>query len=254
MNGSQEAVENAAGTERASQVEQETRRWWEDVVRVDTEVQVRLLRLARETLGAGWQERTVGDFDRNYLRVDGDFDLLSPWALFHRTEGGDRLRELLASRGIAAAENSRERALLDAQEASWVSYWQLREVGEHGFGRARFVDRLTGEERIVVQPGIERSKQSGGIYAARIVDFEGRSILAGLFPRGAPPGDPRIEALISIARETFASGSDVDPARLRTGPDALSVINTFRMMLGLLRTHPGPRRRRSERREASQTH
>lgn len=140
--------------------------------------------------------RLLGDFaDRRFGRAwqcfEDDFDdaehvaqLAVPWGLYHfRVEGATVCEHLLREHGRSLVPA--ERAWLEAQQAAWLSVWEVAAVapGES----ITLLDLLSGETRIVTEQTASRSLVARDAILARVVGGENAAILCGLYPRSLAP-------------------------------------------------------------------
>jgi len=78
-----------------------------------------------------------------------------------------------------------ERAWLQAQQAAWLSVWEVRGVEP---GRSlKLEDMLTGEVRDVQEVAASKSLAPRQAILARVVDYDGLSLLCGCYARPLPP-------------------------------------------------------------------
>jgi hypothetical protein len=124
----------------------------------------------------------VGEIPFDPLDENEFFQAVVPWLLFFRNDGLVA-RTYLEERGGKLA--ARERAWIEACVAARYSFWEVVAVTP-GTG-VRLHDRLTDEERHVTERTASQTMRRGLFVCARVVDFDGMSLLAGLCPRGLPP-------------------------------------------------------------------
>ena len=137
--------------------------------------------------------------------------LFEPWLAYgFRPEGRTLAARYLERRGHLLGPG--ERAWLAAQEAAWLSLWEVRAI-DPGVGLS-MVDLLSGEERFVHEIEGSRSASVREVILSRVVDFKGLSVFCGMHPRGLPPheGAATVErALITLGQRR----APVAPAALR---------------------------------------
>jgi len=138
-----------------------------------------ILRFAARRFG-GIIERAGRDF----RDPEGAMPLLVPWSVYHLPfEGKPLVRWFLEERG--ASLSGTEREWLDAQQASWLSVWEVTGVapGES----VSVVDLLSAEQRTVQEIMGSRSLAKRDAVLGRVVDRGEISVFCGLHPRPLPP-------------------------------------------------------------------
>lgn len=110
---------------------------------------------------------------------------------------------------------ARERRWLEAQARSWLSIWTVE--GAVPGESIELLDQLTGERRVVVEATASRNVEHNVGVLARVIDFDGRSLLSGVHPRPLPPLETA--DLVRRARARLGRRSPVGVERLRTDPD-----------------------------------
>ena len=141
-------------------------------------------------------------------------DFLAPFLAFHALFKGKPLAHWFGQEKASRLSNT-ERAWLKAQQAAWLSVWEVLAVEpEHSL---RLRDLLTGEVRDVLES--EGSKTLVARYAilARVADYEGLSLLCGTHPRPLPPREAA--DVVGHALESLR----------RTGTDAVSRLREEKM-------------------------
>jgi len=104
-----------------------------------------------------------------------------------------------------------ERAWLQAQQASWLSVWEVRGVEP---GRSlKLEDMLTGEVREVQEVGASKTLVARHAILARIVDYQGLSLLCGTYARPLPPREAA--EVVKRARASLRRGRSGPKSRLR---------------------------------------
>jgi hypothetical protein len=106
----------------------------------------------------------------------------------------------------ASGLSNTERAWLKAQQAAWLSVWEVLAVEpEHSL---RLRDLLTGEVRDVRESGASQTLAPRHAILARVVDYEGLSLLCGTHPQPLPPRETA--DLVRLALESLQRTS-ADP-------------------------------------------
>ena len=145
-----------------------------------------LIEFAYARYGPAWRR-----FTRDFVDVQETLQLAIPWSIYHyRTEGQSVLDAYLEEppRRLSGAE----RGWLEAQQASWLSLWEVSEV-EHGVS-ITLRDLLTDETRCVHEVSGSQTLVARDVLLARIVGHKGTFLLCGSHPRPLPPA-PAAEVL-----------------------------------------------------------
>lgn len=104
-----------------------------------------------------------------------------------------------------------ERGWLEAQAGAWLSVWEVVEV-EAGRG-LHLADLLTGERRFVHEVAGSRTASPRSTMLARVVDFEGESLICGMYPVSLDPQAGA--AAVRSFRQRFQLRKKVSPETLR---------------------------------------
>jgi hypothetical protein len=144
--------------------------------------------LARE-LGA----YAMGRFGLEWRHFAGDFvdpaetlQLGVPWSLYHyRVQEQTVLEWYLAEHGRRLSRS--ERGWLAAQQAAWLSIWEV--VGVEPGETVTLRDLLSLEERCVREASASQTLVVRDALLGRVVDHGGVSLLCGAHPRPLPPTD-----------------------------------------------------------------
>lgn len=156
----------------------------------------------RETAGDhdldGYLARELGRyamarFGVEWRRFTEDFDdpaetlqLAVPWSLYHyRVQGQTVLEWFLAEHRRELSPS--ERRWLAAQQAAWLSVWEVIAVEPGKTVTLR--DLLSHEERCVCEASGSQTLVARDTLLGRVVDHEGVSLLCGVHPRPLPPYD-----------------------------------------------------------------
>ncbi len=111
----------------------------------------------------------------------------------------------------ASRLSNTERAWLKAQQAAWLSVWEVLAVEP---GRSlRLRDLLTGEVRDVQESTASKTLAPRHAILARVVDYEGLSLLCGTHPQPLPPRETA--DLVRLALESLHRTSAEPQSRLR---------------------------------------
>ena len=134
----------------------------------------------------------------------------SAWSLYHyRVEGATvaewYLRE--KERSLSRAE----RSWLDAQQAAWLSVWEVTDV-EQG-ARLTLRDLLTGETREVREVSGSETLVARDALLARVVDADAGPLLCGAHPRPLAPTEAA--EVVRLARGRLRRKRAVPVERLR---------------------------------------
>ena len=131
-----------------------------------------------------------------------------PWMLYIHDFDGATLAEHFTKEGRLS---KRERAFLEAQRASWLSVWEVKDVE---VGRSlTLVDLLTGEEREVHEVSASRNAIKRLTLLARVVDVEGECVINGMHMRSLPPREGA--AVVERARKRLRRKTAVPVARMQ---------------------------------------
>jgi hypothetical protein len=107
---------------------------------------------------------------------------------------------------------ARDQAWIQAQKQSWFSIWEVKAVTRGQGLTAR--DLFTGEERTVIERAATDCMALHDGFLGRVVDFEGLSLLCGVYPRLLPPR-PLSMLLTSIRKISRLPKKNVTIERLR---------------------------------------
>jgi len=152
---------------------------------IDRAVVARMDRYAQKRFGPDWIFAAATAFND----PETPPELCGPWAFYHHPfERKPVVEWFLEDR--AARLSEREAAWLAAQRAAWLSVWEVLEVQP---GRSlKLQDQLTGEKRTVHETSASMALAARDSVLARVVDFEGASVLCGIYPRSLPPRDAAV--------------------------------------------------------------
>ncbi len=104
----------------------------------------------------------------------------SQWLLHDDEVDGERVVDLfLTARGHGVT--AREREWLQAQSRAWPDLWDVLEVRKDEGLRVRSLE--TGEERFVHERAATASLTDRQVLLARLVDYDGLSVFAGIWPQ-----------------------------------------------------------------------
>lgn len=138
-----------------------------------------LSRFALERFGDAWW-RFQEDFDD----IEAAMQLAVPWSVYgFAVDGRTVVDTYLTERGARCT--AAERAWLDAQQAAWLSVWEVTAV-EPGVSLT-LRDLLTDETRHVREASGSATLVARDAVLGRIVDLDGVSLLCGVHHRPLPP-------------------------------------------------------------------
>jgi len=164
-----------------------------------------LTHFADSHFGDGWW-----GFVEDFENEEDAAQLSIPWSVYqYHVDGRSIAETYLELHGWRCTPA--ERSWIESQSAAWLSVWEVIEVEQ---GRSvTLCDLLSGEKRQVPERTASSTLGVRDAVLARIVDYEGNSILSGLHPHPLPP----IEAadLVRRARGRLRRKRDVPPERLR---------------------------------------
>ena len=162
------------------------------------------------------------DADVDSDLIEGELQLVIPWALYHYRSAAGSVPMAHQMREAQGARLSPElRQLLDAQLEAWLSVWEVRQV-RPGVGMS-LTDLLTGEERFVYEVSGTKGLVARDALLARVVDCNGISFMAGLYPRVLPPNDADL-----VVRDLRRI------CRVRTRPVKFEKLRDMKIQLDLL--------------------
>jgi hypothetical protein len=133
------------------------------------------------------------------------------WSLFHFRVRGKTVAEWYREEHGARIREP-ERAWLDAQQASWLSVWEVEAV-EPGVSLS-LRDLLTGETRRVREVKGSHAAALLDTMLARVVDHAGESLLCGAHPRVLSPRDAA--EVVARVRRRLRRKREVPAERLRS--------------------------------------
>jgi hypothetical protein len=141
----------------------------------------RLEEFAESRFGAEWRR-----FERDFADAREAIQFSAPWSVYgYGVQGATVLEWYLEERGRELTRD--ERAWAAAQQAAWLSIWEVIAVEPGASLTLR--DLLSGEERLVREVSGSRTLVARDALLARIVEHDGASLLCGAHPRPLPPLD-----------------------------------------------------------------
>jgi len=149
-------------------------------------------------------------FTRDFADVEDTLQLAVPWSVYqYRVQGQTVLEWYLEEQGRRLSRA--ERAWLAAQQAAWLSVWEV--IGVEPGATVTLRDLLSHEERCVREASGSSTLVVRDALLARVVDHEGVSLLCGAHPRPLPPA-PAAE-VVRRARGRLRRKRAVPVERLR---------------------------------------
>ena len=146
---------------------------------LDERLVLRLTRFALDRFGQRWQA-----FEGDFVDAAAVAPLAWPWSVYgFEVDGRTVADAYLDAHGRRCSQE--ERRWLAAERAAWLSVWEVEAVDP---GKTLTMRDLLSEERRTV-----REKSASQILVrrdavlARVVDYEGVSLLCGTHPRPLPP-------------------------------------------------------------------
>ena len=123
-------------------------------------------------------------FNEDFVDPEDALQLAVPWSVYqYRVQGQSVLEWYLEEHG---GDMSRaERGWLAAQQAAWLSVWEV--IGVEPGETVTLRDLISQEERCVREASASRALVVRDALLARVVDHEGVSLLCGVHPRSLPP-------------------------------------------------------------------
>lgn len=163
-------------------------------------------------------------------------ELLGPCAAYLVSICGKTPAEhLLAYEG--ARLSARDRGWLEANVATPLSLWEVRSVEP---GAALVLrDRLTGEERRVIERKASCTMTPLVTLCARVVTEGERSLMIGMHPNGLYPWDA--EEVVKAARKRIGARTKLVPRESLLGPTGLVVLQLWCDAVAARNRRPVPR-------------
>jgi hypothetical protein len=143
-------------------------------------------RMVREVVGYAltrFGERAM-NFERDFEDVDEALQLAMPWLAYQQRIRGRTAADWYLEQHARRLSRT-ERAWLEAQRAAWLSVWEV--TGVEPGGSIELRDLLTGETRRVREATASKCVALRDALLARVIDWEGVSLLCGMHPRVLPP-------------------------------------------------------------------
>ena len=136
---------------------------------------------AIQRFGGAWMR-----FEDDFEDPDEAVQLAAPWSVYgFRVDGQTVVEAYLETRGTRCSAD--ERAWLAAQQAAWLSVWEVIEVDPGTSLTLR--DLLSGETRHVAEVSGSQNLVVRDALLARVVDHDDGALLCGSHPRPLPPFD-----------------------------------------------------------------
>ncbi len=144
-------------------------------------------RLMEEMVGFGLRRFGETWFDKaaeDFVDFDKETQLFFPWSAYHfAVEGKPMARWFVEEQGDRLSGTELE--WLRAQQASWLSLWEVREATP---GRSLALqDLLSGEKRTVHEVSGSKALVRRDVLLCRVVDYHDHSLIAGTHSRPLPP-------------------------------------------------------------------
>ncbi len=185
---------------------------------LDARLHRQLARYADQRFGYAWIDLA----DEAFLDPPKPETLWGHWAFYHQILEGETI-----ARSYLETYDDRltgvDRAWLEAQLAAWLSIWEIVETEP---GRSlTLLDLLTGETRLVQEKNASKSAVKRDCLLARVIDFQGYSVLCGMYNRALPPRDAA--AVVERTRDRLRRKRAVPVDRLRAEPIGLRMIESW---------------------------
>jgi hypothetical protein len=186
-----------------------------------------------------FQAETAGVYNEypiDFGERDEHLSLFGAWVTYERKIEGRALADwYIEERGRNLMMNGR--AWLTAQLASWLSVWEVVEVEPGKSLHLR--DQLTGIERVVSELRASQSLSRHLLVLARVVDYEGLSVLVGIHPQPLTPEVGR--RAIDDIRIELGLAKGVKPKELRAGDCPTRLIEIWQDAIEEVENRPLPR-------------
>lgn len=174
---------------------------------VDERLMRKLIDFACRRFGQPWLEH-----ERAFHDVAEAASLVIPWALFGFEVGGRTVLDWYL-REEAWRLSTAERELAAAEQAAWLSIWEVVAV-EPGESLS-LRDALTGEERRIRESYNARPDVQSHYLLGRIVDHDDEARVGGVHPHALPP--VLAEKVVEKTRRYVRRRRDVPVERMRDG-------------------------------------
>jgi hypothetical protein len=163
---------------------------------------------AMARFGFDWQR-----FAKDFVDPADALQLALPWSVYHyNVQGQSVLEWYLAEHGRQLSPS--ERGWLAAQQAAWLSVWEV--IGVEVGKTVTLRDLLSHEERCVRETSASQILVVRDALLARVVDHDGVSLLCGVHPRLLSPVDAA--EVVRRARGRLRRKRAVPVERLRDEP------------------------------------
>jgi hypothetical protein len=173
--------------------------------RIDERLVDGMLEFARERFGQAWLRAARGLSDR-----EDALNLLAAFLVYQVLVDGKPVAHWFAQEHPSRLSDT-ERTWLLAQQAAWPSVWEVRGVEP---GRSlELHDLLTGEVRDVQEVSASKTLLVRHAILARVVDYEGSSLLCGTHTRPLPPREAA--QFVGFVRKRLRRRGTVPKDRLR---------------------------------------
>jgi hypothetical protein len=160
-------------------------------------------------------------------------EFVAPFLAFHVLFNGKPLAHWFGREHASRLSNT-ELAWLKAQQAAWLSVWEVLAVEP---GRSlRLRDLLTGEVRDVLESGASQTLVARHAILARVVDYEGLSLLCGTHPRPLPPREAA--EVVGRAPESLRRTGTDAAGRLRAEEMGRDLIGRWHAVVAELDRRP----------------
>lgn len=192
----------------ADQAERETERAAAREHELDGDLARDLGAYAMARFGIEWRR-----FTQDFVDPEEALQLSVPWSVYHyRVQGRSVLEWYLAEHGRRLSR--RERGWIAAQQAAWLSVWEV--IGVEPGESLTLRDLLSDEERCVREVSGSQTLVVRDALLARVVDYEDVSLVCGAHPRPLPPADAA--EVVRRARGRLRRKRAVPVERLRDEP------------------------------------
>ncbi len=164
----------------------------------------------------------AGGFVEVFADAEASIQLAMPWSVYGFLVRGRPIVDwFLEEQG--ARLPTLDRAWLEAQQASWLSVWEVVDV-DPGAG-LELIDLLSGERRQVREVSASRTLVARDTILARVVDDVAVSVLCGVHFRALPPAEA--DEVVRRARRGLRRRGKVPAAELRAGSVGRDLIELW---------------------------
>jgi len=197
---------------------------------LDERLTGKIAQFASHTLGLD----LMGIVDR-WLGSDPEPQVAIPWLAYTYEHQDKTLAEwFVEARGTSLT--TEETSWLEAQGRAWLSIWSCTSVEPPVISLA---DLLTGEKRDVYEVLGSKTIRPGARILTRVADYNGRSLLCGLYPASLTP--LQADSVLQYVRKTLKFSKKPSVDSVRTFECASTLLDSWIRKVEAIRHAPLPR-------------